>query len=289
MVSTWNVKGKAFHCAISCLCMHAYLAQRLIRTRVIRNTLFIPTSALAESQLPLLLMDTLTTACSRNVTTYYGYTISTACQPDTLTMKNMGSQGISLPSATATLHSGKKIDLKRFKTHGKNFFHARAMQHSVIVLTRSIRAGSGLWHDHLQCTKKRPREGATSTPLDVIPPYSPCASQQSLKYALLPSTTLLVLGFWKSGRTIVHRHTNISLLYCSPSGTSSSPTIWFRFCCTRSCLRSRAALVLARFASISSFSRASRCFSALALWIYWDDNHQHILFPWAVGICAGKS
>lgn len=36
----------------------------------------------------------------------------------------------------------------------------------------------------------------------------------------------------------------------------------------RSILRSRAALTLARLASIASFSVFSRCFSALALWIY---------------------
>jgi len=48
---------------------------------------------------------------------------------------------------------------------------------------------------------------------------------------------------------------------------SSSPVKAFRFCCTRSCLLSRAALVFARLASISSLRSLSRAFSAFALWI----------------------
>jgi len=47
----------------------------------------------------------------------------------------------------------------------------------------------------------------------------------------------------------------------------TSTAIWFLFVWMRSCLRSRAALVLARLASISSLRMRSRCFSALALWM----------------------
>jgi hypothetical protein len=49
---------------------------------------------------------------------------------------------------------------------------------------------------------------------------------------------------------------------------SSSPSCATRFCSTRSCLLSLAALVFARLASISSLMTRSRAFSALALWIY---------------------
>ena len=50
--------------------------------------------------------------------------------------------------------------------------------------------------------------------------------------------------------------------------TSSSSPYWaFLFVVIRSCLLSRAALVLSRLACISSFTIRSRCFSALALWI----------------------
>ena len=52
------------------------------------------------------------------------------------------------------------------------------------------------------------------------------------------------------------------------SSSSSSASRANRFWLTRSCLLSRAALVFARLASISSLRTFSRCFSALALWIY---------------------
>jgi len=52
------------------------------------------------------------------------------------------------------------------------------------------------------------------------------------------------------------------------SVSSSSPN-WARcLATTLSCFLSRAALVFARLASISSFRTLSRAFSALALWIY---------------------
>jgi hypothetical protein len=54
--------------------------------------------------------------------------------------------------------------------------------------------------------------------------------------------------------------------YSSATG-SSSPVNTFLFVWIRSCLLSRAALVLARLASISSLSALSRAASALALWI----------------------
>lgn len=57
-----------------------------------------------------------------------------------------------------------------------------------------------------------------------------------------------------------------SLTYSFAAG-SSSPVRAFLFVWMRSCLLSRAALVLARLASISSFSALSRAASALALWI----------------------
>lgn len=49
--------------------------------------------------------------------------------------------------------------------------------------------------------------------------------------------------------------------------SSPSPSIAFRFAACLSCLRSRAALVRARLASISSLICLSRAFSALARWI----------------------
>lgn len=49
--------------------------------------------------------------------------------------------------------------------------------------------------------------------------------------------------------------------------SSSSPNRAFRFAACLSCLRSRAALVRARLASISSLICLSRAFSALARWI----------------------
>ena len=49
--------------------------------------------------------------------------------------------------------------------------------------------------------------------------------------------------------------------------SSSSPARAFLLVWIRSCLLSRAALVLARLASISSFNARSRWASALALWI----------------------
>jgi hypothetical protein len=55
-------------------------------------------------------------------------------------------------------------------------------------------------------------------------------------------------------------------IYDFSSGSSSTKAL--RLACTRSCRLSRAALVFARLASISSLSTLSRCFSALALWIY---------------------
>ena len=51
------------------------------------------------------------------------------------------------------------------------------------------------------------------------------------------------------------------------SSSSASPVNAFLFVWIRSCLLSRAALVLSRLACISSFRIRSRCFSALALWI----------------------
>lgn len=51
------------------------------------------------------------------------------------------------------------------------------------------------------------------------------------------------------------------------SSSSPPPINAMRLAVIRSCRRSRAALVLARLASISSFRTRSRCFSALALWI----------------------
>lgn len=50
--------------------------------------------------------------------------------------------------------------------------------------------------------------------------------------------------------------------------SASSANIAVRFAAALSCLRSRAALVFARLASISSLRARSRCFSALARWIY---------------------
>ena len=49
--------------------------------------------------------------------------------------------------------------------------------------------------------------------------------------------------------------------------SSTSPVNAFLFVWIRSCLLSRAALVLSRLACISSFRIRSRCFSAFALWI----------------------
>ena len=61
--------------------------------------------------------------------------------------------------------------------------------------------------------------------------------------------------------------------------SSPSPISAVRFAAARSCLRSRAALVLARLASISSFNSRSRCFSALARWICDRGTRQSHLLP----------
>jgi hypothetical protein len=57
------------------------------------------------------------------------------------------------------------------------------------------------------------------------------------------------------------------IYFVSSSAFSDSPVNAFLLDWIRSCRRSRAALVLARLASISSLRMRSRCFSALALWI----------------------
>ena len=86
--------------------------------------------------------------------------------------------------------------------------------------------------------------------------------------------------FLDLARYTVCYHHKLAIIYFV-SVSSSSPNCAFCLAITLSCFLSRAALVFARLASISSFRTLSRAFSALALWIYrgcqsWRDNSNPI-------------
>lgn len=95
-----------------------------------------------------------------------------------------------------------------------------------------------------------------------------CCNKKREARPITPNAAILSTRFRQRSprrRAVCHFKPSASSTYLVSS--SPPPISAFRFAATLSSFRSRAALVFARLASISSLSARSRCFSALARWI----------------------